>query len=212
MTQQPNARAPKTLLIACGALAREVLMLIEANNWQHLELVCLPASLHNRPERIPEAIREKINEERENFENIVALYGDCGTGGMLDAVLQEEGVERIHGAHCYEFYTGTVAFEEIVEQELGSFYLTDFLVRQFDTLIMKGMGIDKHPELLPMYFGNYKRLVYLAQIDDPALQEQAKVAAGKLGLDYEYVFTGLGEFNDFLKTHTPSPTLSHEKV
>jgi len=199
MTTNIAPRAPKTLLIACGALAREVLMLIEANKWEHFELICLPASLHNRPERIPDAMREKIHEHRSNFDNIVALYGDCGTGGLLDVVLREEGVERIHGAHCYEFYTGTVRYEKIVEQELGSFYLTDFLVLQFDTLIMEGMGIDKHPELLSMYFGNYKRPVYLAQTDDPALQEQAKAAAGKLGLDYEYVFTGPNEFSDFLE-------------
>ncbi len=199
MTLDSATRPPKTLLIACGALAREILLLIEINKLDHLEVQCLPASLHNRPEKIPEAVRSKIHENRDDYDRIVALYADCGTGGLLDKVLREEGVERIAGAHCYEFYSGSSAFDNLMEQELGTFYLTDYLVRQFDTLIMKGLGLDKHPELMTMYFGNYKRLVYLAQVEDPELCEQAKRAAGKLNLQYEYVFTGLDEFSTFLK-------------
>lgn len=203
-TQHP----PKTLLIACGALAKEVLLLIETNNLKDMEITCLPASLHNHPDKIPEAMRSKIHEYRDQFDRIVALFADCGTGGALDAVLEEEGVERIHGAHCYEFYTGTSAFTELAEQELGSFYLTDFIVRQFDTLIMQGLGIDKHPELLPMYFGNYKRVVYLAQIEDKNLETLAKQAAEKLGLAYEYKFTGLSGLGDFLDHQ--SKNMAHE--
>jgi hypothetical protein len=199
MTLDSIPRAPKTLLIACGALAREILLLIEINKMDHLEVQCLPASLHNRPEKIPEAMRAKIHENRDDYDRIVALYADCGTGGMLDKVLEEEGVERIAGAHCYEFYSGTSVFNDLMEQELGTFYLTDYLVRQFEVLIIKGLGLDKHPELRPMYFGNYKRLVYLAQTEDPALCVQAEKAAEALGLEYEYVFTGLDEFSTFLK-------------
>ncbi len=174
-------------------------MLIEANALQHLELICLPASLHNHPERIPEAMRAKIRENRDDYDRVLVLFADCGTGGMLDKVLEEEGVNRIPGAHCYEFYTGSSAFDAIAEQEVGSFYLTDFLTRQFDTLIMEGLGINKHPELLSMYFGNYKRLIYLAQTDNASLQSQAKAAAEKLGLEYEYVFTGLSGLGAFLE-------------
>lgn len=194
-TQTP----PKTLLIACGALAREILMVVELNGWKHVEVTCLPASLHNHPEKITDALRDKIREHRPDFDRIVALYADCGTGGMLDRMLEEEGVERIPGAHCYEFYATSEKFHPLAEQELGTFYLTDYLARQFDVLIMEGLGIDKHPELLNMYFGNYKRLVYLAQTEDASLQEKAKAAAEKLGLEYEYVFTGLGDLQGFLE-------------
>jgi len=156
---QTPPRLPTTLLIACGALAREILMVVETNGWQHVEVTCLPASFHNRPELITDAMRQKIHENKSRFDRIVALFADCGTGGMLDRMLEEEGVERIPGAHCYEFYATSEKFHPLAEQELGTFYLTDYLARQFDVLIMDGMGLTKHPELMPMYFGNYKRRV-----------------------------------------------------
>jgi hypothetical protein len=127
------------------------------------------------------------------------LYGDCGTGGELDRILAEEGVERIEGPHCYSFFAGGEAFERLAEQEVGTFYLTDYLVRHFDRLMWQGLGLDRHPDLLPIYFGNYRRLVYLAQIDDPALDAKAEEAAQRLGLDYERVSTGMGELADFVK-------------
>lgn len=205
MTRGTTAPSPpRTLLIACGALAREIVMLIEANGWHHMEVTCLPADWHNRPERIPDAMRAKIRENRDSYDRILALYGDCGTGGLLDRVLEEEGVERIGGAHCYAFYAGQSNFERIAEQELGTFYLTDYLVRHFDRLIIKGLGIDRHPDLLPVYFGNYKRLVYLAQTDDPALDEKARQASEKLGLAYERIETGFGELQTFLRAHGES--------
>jgi len=190
---------PKTLLIACGALARETLALIEANRWGHLTLECLPAKLHNRPEKIPDAVRDKIAGARGRFEKIFVAYADCGTGGLLDKVLTEEGVERIGGPHCYSFYAGADAFDALHEEELGSFYLTDYLARHFETLIIKGMGLDRFPELMDAYFGNYRRLVYLAQTEDAALQEKAKAAAVRLGLDYEYRLTGYGELTEFIE-------------
>ena len=191
--------APRTLLIACGALAREMLALIEANGWTHLTLECLPAKLHNRPERIPEAVRAKIRERRAAYDAILVAYADCGTGGLLDKVLAEEGVARIGGPHCYSFYAGADAFEALHEEELGSFYLTDYLARHFETLIIKGMGLDRFPELMESYFGNYRRLVYLAQTEDPELVEKAKAAAARLGLDYEYRLTGYGELTEFME-------------
>ena len=181
------------LLIACGALAHEVTALLRASRWRHMQVQCLPAKLHNTPQLIPEAVRAQIREGRTRFERIFVLYGDCGTGGQLDAVLVEEGVERIAGAHCYEFFTGGAAFAQMADDEPCSFYLTDFLVRHFERLVIKGLGIDRHPELLPLYFGNYKRLVYLAQIEDPERLAEARAAAARLGLDFEYRLTGYGD-------------------
>jgi len=181
------------LLIACGALAHEIMAVLRFNGLLGVDVQCLPAKLHNAPQLIPDAVRAKIHEERQHFERIFVLYGDCGTGGLLDEVLAEEGVERIAGAHCYEFFAGTPAFNELAEEEAGSFYLTDFLARHFERLIMQGLGINQHPELLPLYFGNYQRIVYLAQTDSPALRAKAKLAAERLGLAYEYRFTGYGD-------------------
>ncbi|MFO1072936.1 MAG: DUF1638 domain-containing protein [Geminicoccaceae bacterium] len=196
----PAVGLPRTLLIACGALARETLAAIEASGLGGLAITCLPAKLHNRPALIPEAVRAKIREHRPGFERILVLYGDCGTGGALDRVLAEEGVERIGGPHCYAFYAGEPLFAALSEAEPGTFYLTDFLVRQFDTLVIEGLGIDRHPELLPLYFGNYRRLLYLAQTDDPALDAQAEAAARRLGLAFERRFTGLGELGRFVRS------------
>jgi Protein of unknown function (DUF1638) len=180
------------LLIACGALAHEVMAVLRLNQLQGVEVQCLPAKLHNTPSLIPEAVRGKIRDGRARFERIFVLFGDCGTGGLLDAMLEEEGVERIAGAHCYEFFAGATAFAEMAEAEAATFYLTDFLARHFERLVIKGLGIDRHPELLPLYFGNYKRLVYLAQTHSPARLAQARAAAGRLGLDFEHRFTGYG--------------------
>jgi len=188
----------RMLLIGCGALAREMVELIRLNRWGHITLACLPAQLHNTPDKIPELVRAKIREGRSRYERIFVLYGDCGTGGRLDAVLAEENAERIPGPHCYQFYAGTAAFEAMHEAEPGTFYLTDYLVRHFDRLIIAGLGLDRFPQLLPEYFGNYRRLVYLAQTEDPALGEQAAAAAKRLGLEYEYRFTGYGELASYM--------------
>ncbi len=197
------AAAPSTLLIACGALAREITTLRENNGWRHLEVQCLPANLHNRPQLIPDMVREKIRNQRDNFERILVLYGDCGTGGLLDQVLIEEGVERIDGPHCYEFYSGKQAFQEMSDAEPCSFYLTDYLVRHFETLIIKGLGIDRFPQLLEEYFRNYTKLVYLAQFEDEGLKVAAEAAAERLGLEYEYKFTGYGGLESFIAPDEP---------
>ena len=186
-----------TLVIACGALAKEIVALRQANGWSHMDVSCLPAELHNRPEKIPAAVREKIQRFRSRYAHLFVAYADCGTGGMLDVVLQEEGVERIAGAHCYEFYAGAPVFEALAEQEIGTFYLTDFLLRHFERLVIHGLGIDKHPALLPVYFGNYKKLVYLAQVESDEGRALGQRAADRLGLAFEYRATGYGE----LQTH-----------
>lgn len=194
------------LLIACGALAREVLALQRASAWQGMALSCLPASLHNRPERIPEAVRDRIEAGRaEGFAKMFVLYADCGTGGLLDRVCEEEGVARIAGPHCYAFFDGNDAFAARAEEEIGTFYLTDFLARQFETLVWRGMGLDRHPDLRDMYFGHYDRVVYLAQTDDAALTEAARAGAEKLGLAFERRFTGYGELGDVLAGLAAAP-------
>lgn len=189
---------PRTLLIACGALAREVVDLIRLNGWSHLTVTCLPANWHNRPEKIAEGVRGKIQDARDDYDKIFVLYGDCGTGGDLDRVLAEEKVERIDGPHCYAFYNGIEDFISTAEQDPTCFYLTDYLARHFNRLIIEGLGIDKHPELQSLYFGNYTRMVYLAQTEDSGLQAQAQAAAERLGLIYEYKHTGYGELGDFV--------------
>jgi hypothetical protein len=187
-----------SLIIACGALAWEIMALIRTHGWNAIDVQCLPADWHNTPQKIPEGVREKIRENRDRYEHIFVAYGDCGTGGLLDAVLAEEGVERIDGAHCYQFYMGAADFDALAEAEVGCFYLTDYLAKHFDTLVWKGLGLDRHPELLPMYFGNYTTVVYIAQVEDAELQEKAKAAAERLGLDYRYIFTGYGGIEPLL--------------
>jgi Protein of unknown function (DUF1638) len=181
------------LLIACGALAREIVDLIERNHWHGFDVQCLPAKWHNTPQFIVPAVRDKIRMNRAKYRSIFVLYGDCGTGGLLDAMLAEEGIERIEGPHCYAFFSGNPDFAKRSETEFDAFYLTDYLARHFDKLIWQGLALDRHPELLKDYFGNYSKLVYLAQTDDGHLTENARVAATKLGLSFERRFTGYGE-------------------
>ena len=192
MLRHPSsADKPDTLVIACGALAKELLAAIRLNRWSHLSVTCLPAILHNRPERITEAVRGKIRANRTRYRRILCLYGDCGTGGRLDEMLAEEGVERIEGAHCYAFYAGLDAFDQMMEEEIGTFFLTDYLVRFFDRLVMEGLGLDRHPELLADYFGNYAKVVWLAQAPDADLERRARGGRG-------FARSSLGETRDRL--------------
>ena len=223
--------APRTLVIACGALAHELKAITEMNHLDNVTVECLPAALHNRPREIPDAVRERVRRarggdvdrgsaddlaaadlvdgevrvidadksiDRSHFDQIFIGYADCGTGGRLERMCAEEGVEMLSGAHCYQFFATAPRFAEIQDHEIGSFYLTDFLVKHFDRLVWQGLGIDKHPELLPMYFGNYTRLVYLAQTDDLDLVERAAAAAARLGLSMIVEHTGYGELETTL--------------
>jgi hypothetical protein len=190
--QKDPADGQGMLIIACGALAREITALRQANRWDHLDVRCLPAELHNRPAQIPTAVRALILASRDRYRSIFVAYGDCGTGGLLDAVLREEAVERIPGAHCYEFFATGPVFAELSEAEPGTFYLTDFLLRHFERLVIRGLGLDRHPELFPSYFGNYRKLVYLAQSPAPESHAQARAIAVRMGLGFEYRATGYG--------------------
>jgi len=183
---------PGTLVIACGAIARELVRIRDLNDWTHVDLQCLPAELHNRPQEIPAAVRAMIEAKRHRYDRIFVGYADCGTGGALDRALAGSGVERIPGAHCYEFLAGSERSQELAAAEPGSFYLTDFLVRHFDRLVVRGLGLDRHPGLLPVYFANYRRVVYIAQTGDGDLQAMARRHADFLGLDYHYRLCGDG--------------------
>jgi hypothetical protein len=197
------AAAPRTLIIACGALARELLAITERNGLD-VAIECLPASLHNRPSEIPEAVRGRIRRALDRWpaERILVGYADCGTGGRLARVCAEEGVEMLEGAHCYEFFATSARFARLQDDALGSFYLTDFLVKHFDRIVWEGLALDRHPELLPMYFGQYTRVVYLAQTDDPELVEQAQRAARRLGLTLQVERTDYGELEPVMVTFT----------
>ncbi|MGF6862563.1 hypothetical protein ABIE69_003153 [Rhodobacteraceae bacterium MBR-64] len=187
------ARTGQVLLIACGALAHEILALKRLNGWDHLDLTCLPAKLHLYPDRIPDAVAAVVAEHRARYETIFVVYADCGTGGLLQARCADLGVEMIAGPHCYSFFEGNDAFAAKGDDDMTAFYLTDFLVRQFDAFVWRPMGLDRHPELRDMIFGNYTRLIYQAQTDDPALDTRARECAARLGLAYERRLTGYGD-------------------
>lgn len=191
----------KLLVIACGALAREIVWLQKRNGWSQIDLQCLDAELHNRPALIPQKLREKIQQNRTEYEHIFVAYADCGTGGEIDRVLADAGesVERLPGAHCYSFYAGEKQFSQIAEQELGTFYLTDFLVEHFDRLIIKGLKLDKHPELRDQYFPHYKLVVYLSQRKDANLIARARGAAAFLGLAFRHEHVGYGDLQNGLQ-------------
>ena len=183
----------RVLLVACGALAREILALIKVNGWTHMDLQCLPANLHLTPEKIPDAVEAVVVNARDTYDDIFVVYADCGTGGLLQTRCDELGVTMAEGPHCYSFFEGNEAFAAHADTEFTAFYLTDFLVRQFDSFVWKPMGLDRHPQLRDMLFGNYEKLVYLAQTNQPDLDTLAEEAAERLGLVYERRYTGYGD-------------------
>ena len=188
----------RVLLLACGALAHEIIALKKMNGWDHLDLQCLPAIFHNHPEKITPAITDAVAKHRDFYDNIFVVYADCGTGGQLFEKCKEMGVSMIEGPHCYSFFETNVVFE--AHDEMTAFYLTDFLVRQFDAFVWEPLGLGRHPALRDMYFGNYTKLVYQAQTDNPELRAKAQVCANRLGLTYEYRFTGYGDLETSLAT------------
>ena len=188
-----EAERPEVLVLACGAIAREVLAVIELNGWSHVTVRCLPGKLHSTPAKIAPAVDAKLHELAGDFERVFVAYADCGTAGALDEVLDAHDVDRLPGAHCYGFFAGNEVWQQLHDAEPATFYLTDFLARHFDSLVVKGLKLDRHPELKEQVFGNYKRVLYLAQTDDPALTERARAAADYLGVAFERRRTGYGE-------------------
>jgi len=199
------------LIIACGALAREIQQLIDINSWTDVDVQCLPANLHNRPDQIPDRVLDKVQSNRDRYARIFVAYADCGTGGLLDSALEALGVERLEGAHCYQFYAGSEVFEQLHDAEPGTFYLTDFLVRHFDRLIIDELGLDRHPELRETFFRNYSRLLYLSQAETPELVTKARRAADRLGLKFEHRPTGFGQLETGLNRFMVSVPLTETK-
>lgn len=197
----PRQAPDKLLVIACGALAREIDELRKSYGWEHLDLKCIDAKLHNRPELIPERLRQKIRQYKNQYDRIYVAYADCGTSGGIDHVIREEGqgIERLPGAHCYQFYAGLERFAALAEAEPGTFYLTDFLAQHFDQFVTRPLKLDEHPELRDAYFGNYRRLVFLSQTNDEDLLQAAKRAAERLELEFEHVHCGYGELESGLR-------------
>jgi hypothetical protein len=188
----------RLLVIACGALAREIRDIIDLNSLDWVDLECLPATLHNTPDLIPDAVEERLERSAPAYAGVFVAYADCGTGGLLDRLLDDRGVARLPGTHCYEFYATSRVFAGMHHEEPGTFYLTDFLVRQFDRLVWAGLGLDRWPHLRDDYFGNYRRMVYLSQSPTPELIEEARAAAGRLGLDFEHRAGGYGDLESTL--------------
>ena len=188
----------RILVIACGAIALELVRVQKANEWHHLDFQCLPPELHNHPDQLPAAVEAKIKAAAGSYRKIFIAFADCGTSGRLDAVLDRYGIERIPGAHCYEFLAGSEVFEALATAEPGSFYLTDFLARHFERIVIRPLRLDTNPELRDSYFGNYRRLVYLSQQQDDALLGAARQAAERLGLDFEHIHCGFGELESGL--------------
>lgn len=203
--EKHEGRRQKNLLLACGALAREILEITRINRLDHLELQCLPADLHLYPEKIPAAVEKAVHKYRDEYNSIFVVYADCGTGGLLEKKCKELGVKMVQGPHCYAFYDGLKNFDGNSKSEITAFYLTDFLVRQFDAFVWKPLGLDKHPELRDMYFAGYERLIYLAQQDNKDLDKQAEECARRLGLKYERRFTGYGDLSEEITTFAANP-------
>ncbi|WP_312405359.1 DUF1638 domain-containing protein [Rhizobium sp.] len=191
----------KVQVIACGAIAREILAVSRQQGLDHIDLNCLPAIWHAYPQKIVPGLERAVAEARLNgFERIFFAYADCGTGGEIDRLCEREGIARIEGPHCYSFFSGNEAFKDKADDDLLSFFLTDFLARQFRAFVIEPLGLDRHPELKPMYFGNYRKLIYLSQEEDEELQRKAREAADYLGLEYEYRFTGYGDLTSAIKS------------
>lgn len=194
MQHLKESNLPTILVIACGALSQELSYLKKINSWTNITIQCLSAELHNTPKLIPIKVKEKLDLMADDFDKVYLAYADCGTGGLLDSLLKNYNIERLPGAHCYEFFAGTNQFLSLTEEELGTFYLTDFLVKHFNRLVIKGLGMDRYPELKNEYFKNYKKLTYLAQTDSKELKNKAKQYADFLNLEYNFYYTGLNQF------------------
>jgi len=200
-----------TLLLACGALARDVIALRAKHSWQ-AEILCVPALLHNTPGRIAPAVEARIYALREHYSRIIVVYGDCGTSGALDAALDRMGVERVSGPHCFEQFGGR-HHDDLMNTEPGTYFLTDFLVRSFEALVWRNLGLDRHPELLADYFGNYAQVVYLVQQPEPELLVKAKQCALRLGLPLHVIEVGYGELEVRLLTLLAgSPVIIRDSV
>lgn len=202
---------PSVLVLACGALARELEAAFKVNGVSNVKVEYLSAALHNRPERICEMLRTRLASVRRSFDRVFLGYADCGTGGEIDSVCAEFDAQRLPGAHCYEFYLPPGAFNALHDEEPGSFYLTDFLATHFDRLVVETLGIEKHPELLDIYFANYKRVVFISQAGSVKASTAAASAARRLGLPLKTIEAGWGQFGDSVAAFSEADIISRKE-
>ena len=183
---------PATLaLVACGALIAEVGRLVEARGWR-ADLYGIPATYHMRPSRIVSAVDEQLERIRGRYDKVIVVYGDCGTAGALDDVLRRHGAQRPSGSHCYEIFCGCV-FGSLLERDPTSYFLTDYLVRAWEDVVVREMGLDCEPSLKETVFGGFTSLTYLRQSSDPDLLARAQSIADELGLPLNVEDVGLKE-------------------
>jgi hypothetical protein len=195
-----------TALVICGALGREVMEIVERRGWE-VDVFGIPALLHLYPARIVEELREKLHTLRPHYEKLVVVYGDCGTTGRLEPLLEEVGAVRLRGPHCYEMYAGEERFRELSENRPGTFFLTDWLVRNFDRAVIRGLGLDREPDLKSMLFKNYEVVIHLRQAPNPRLAEKARWIAQYFELPLETIDVGLGELEERLAELVDRPTV-----
>jgi hypothetical protein len=193
-----------TALVICGALGPEVKDIVDRRRWE-VDVYGLSALLHLYPNRIVEQLSAKLRALRPHYERLVVVYGDCGTGGRLDPVLEEVGAVRLPGPHCYEMFAGAEEFQRLAEEQPATFFLTDWLVRNFQRAVVRGLGLDRHPDLRPLLFGNYEAVLYLRQLPNPGLLARAEEIAAFLELPLEVRAVGLGEFESRLVRLVMSP-------
>ncbi|VAW22456.1 hypothetical protein MNBD_ALPHA11-2091 [hydrothermal vent metagenome] len=186
-------------IVACGALAREIEEIAKLNRLQNIKIQYLPAKLHNSPNLIPQEVEKALEKLAKKCGKLFVAYGDCGTAGALDVIIEKFDATRLKGSHCYAFFAGVNDFEKLHDAEPGTFYLTDYLARQFDNLVYRPLGLDRHPQLLNEYFGNYTRLLYLSQSDDEKLDAKARDAAKRLNLRFEKIYTGFGSLQSTIE-------------
>lgn len=195
-----EADISRVRVIACGMIAREILAIRQDLGFEHIELKCLPAMYHHYPAKIAPAVEKAIIAAQEDgVDEIFIGYADCGTGGELDRVCEKYGVQRVAGPHCFSFYSGNERFESQWDDDMTSFFMTDFLARHFETFLVKPLGLDRHPELKDIYFGNYRKMIFIAQTENSDLSAKAEAAAAFLGLHYERRFTGYGDLTAALR-------------
>jgi hypothetical protein len=186
-----------TAFVICGALGREVKEIVERRGWD-VDLYGVSALLHLYPARIVDELRDKLHRLRPKYDRLVVVYGECGMTGKLDPLLAEVGAVRVPGPHCYEMFAGAERFAEIAQRRPATFLLTDWLVRNFDRAVVRGLGLDRHPELKEMLFANYESVLYLRQVLNPKLADRARDVAAYLELPLEIEEVGLGELEDRL--------------
>ena len=184
-----QARAATNALLICGALGKEVKAIVDAHNLE-VDVFGIPAMHHFYPKKIVQAVEAKLQNLSHTYERVVVVYGDCGTAGALDPILERYGAVRLQGPHCYEIFAGP-GFDRMMEEEPATFFLTDWLVRNFERAVIRGLGLDRYPDLKQIYFGNYLKLIYLVQFPNEALIEKAQEIGEYLGLPLTTRFTGV---------------------